>query len=130
MLIRILLCSALLTGCSGSFRALQGAPDWYDERRVEIAGKGYPRVAEIPEVTAENRPGTELPVQRAALDAAELDFRTDPRAQLPTTTAADMEAFVDLALSEFAPVSTPPDLLTMDEVEAMRRLFDRYPVGG
>ena len=54
----------LLAGCSGSFAkvrtAIDQAPEWYDARRVEIRGEGYPEIIDVPTIEKGQEPGQTL----------------------------------------------------------------------
>lgn len=135
MFVRTLALVALLGGCAGSVDRVRGlvadAPDWYTERRVEIRGEGYPNVAAIPRLDADTRPGTDLNVEQDSLGMAEVAFLAHPRAEpaSPTSTEEIYELQASL-MARFDPVSTPPNILTDEEIEALRSVFDKYTAGG
>ena len=85
-----LMAVSFLPGCAQSVsqsmgRALASAPDWFDERRDEVAGEGYPEFSEVPEQPAP-LPATEkqkvISEQDQLLSEAK-GLRADPKAQTP-----------------------------------------------
>ncbi len=134
MFIRILAACLMLSGCSGSFNKMRSvvaeAPDWYETRRVEIRGEGYPNVAEVPVIDASDRPGAELERERIEVGAAEQAFLTHPRARAPQISPDDIMALQSELKARFGPVRTPPDILSEAEIAALRAVFDKYPAGG
>lgn len=135
MFVRTLAFAVLLSGCTGSVNRVKGliseAPDWYEQRRVEIRGEGYPDVEEIPRLADHALPGRQLNREEAVLGTAEIAFLTHPRAEpAPATAVADAWALHAELTAKFEPVSTPPDVLTDAEIDALRSVFDKYTAGG
>ncbi len=135
MFVRTLALVALLGGCAGSVDRVRGlvadAPEWYTERRVEIRGEGYPNIAAIPRLDENTRPGKNLNVEEDDLGAAEVAFLAHPRAEPATPTATqDILQLQAELMARFDPVSTPPDILTDEEIQALRSVFDKHTAGG
>ena len=134
MTVGLTLALATTAGCAGSFNrmrtAVTTAPDWYKDSRTEIIGRGYPKIADVPTVAPLGADDGGLKLEREDLGAAELAFLSSPRAQPATVSTEDMIAWRDDALDEFAPVEEPVELLTLEEVEAMRALFRPYTPSG
>lgn len=124
----ILVTFALLAGCASSLERVQevreSAPDWYEARKVEISGKDYPRISDIPVVTEVNRPGQQLSISRADTLKALNMFMNDPRATGPEETAASMQAWANKTRAAFEGQVPAPDFLTDEEVEALKAVFD------
>jgi len=120
---------ALLVGCSSSIERVQAmrdaAPDWYDARKLEVSGEGYPNIANVPLITTENRPGQQLEAS-GQVTLADLEmFLSDPRAMPPEETPADMLAWATETRRAVEGQIPPPDFLTDEDVAALRAIFDR-----
>ena len=116
------------SGCASSLERIvevrDAAPEWYKERRTELAGRDYPAIADVPVVTAETRPGQRLGVSQAetlrALDALLTDSRNAPVEE----TGEEMRAWAKALRSDVDQQIPPADFLTDEEVEALRATFD------
>jgi len=119
---------ALLAGCAGSIEKVQTmraqAPDWYEARKVEFRGEGYPELYTVPELTANGDSLAKLSLSEADVLAALTLFNNDPRAQGVAETpeailawAADVRRAVEGQLPA-------PDFLTDAEVEELKARFD------
>lgn len=132
MLVRLVIISSLLgvSSCAGSMskmrQAVSDAPDWYDERRVEIRGDGYPRITRVRALNPPEGIGKNLTTDEAQLADAEARLVDHERSELSDTTPEDILAFTADSLAKFGPVETPPDILTMAEIEELKSVFDRY----
>ena len=124
----ILVTFALLAGCASSLERVQdvrdSAPEWYEARKVEISGKDYPRISNIPVVTDVNRPGQQLNVSRADTLKALNMFMNDPRASGPEEDASSMLAWATKARQAVDNQVPASDFLTDEEVEALKSVFD------
>lgn len=77
-------------GCANSVSrtmssALSSAPDWFDERREEVSGQGYPNVSSVPVAPPKTSAAETERVrqeQEALLAEAEV-IKQDPSAQSP-----------------------------------------------
>lgn len=118
----------LLGACTNSFgkvrQAVADAPDWYEQRREEIRGEGYPEVIDIPVISADNMPGQTLHL--SAERAAELRaaFETSDRAGVPANTLAEITALRESIRQGFAGLPADPGFLTEEEISAIRASFD------
>lgn len=119
---------ALLAGCATSLEKVQGvrdaAPDWYDARKAEIGGEGYPSIGDIPTVTRENRPGKQLPVSRRDTLRALNMFQNDPRAKGADETAESMQAWATRNRRAVERQIPAADFLTDEDVDALKAVFD------
>ncbi|KCZ51757.1 hypothetical protein [Hyphomonas pacifica] len=118
----------LLAGCAGSFgkvqTAINRAPDWYDQRRVEIRGEGYPQIIDVPEIEQGSEPGQTLEASRARSDVLRAEFETSARAVPPANVAAEIASLRETVQRGFAGFQAEADFLTEEEIEAIRSAFD------
>ena len=98
-------CCLLLAGCTGSFAkvrtAIDQALEWYDARRVEIRGEGYPKIIDVPVIAENQAPGLTLEASKARgaeLRAvfAEMRERLSPRIPLPRSRTFGKPSGADL----------------------------------
>ncbi|MEM7638376.1 MAG: hypothetical protein AAF269_04865 [Pseudomonadota bacterium] len=117
----------LLAGCAGSIEKVQAmradAPDWYEARKVEFRGEGYPDLNSIPEPRTDYDPVAKLELSEAETLAALAMFKNNPRSEPATETPdeiRDWAAEVKRAVEGRLPA---PDFLTDEEVEAIKARF-------
>ena len=127
----ILLCGVpllLASACTSSFSKVRGAlndaPEWYEARRTEIRGEGYPAIADIPTVDADWKPGEGLAASGAEIAVIQAAFAADARAQAPAAGAAEIAAVVASIQGEFEPGLPPGEFLTQTEIAAIRASFN------
>jgi len=117
-----------IAGCTNSFEkardAAGRAPGWYDDRRVEIRGEGYPKLAAVPEIAPNALPGQTLPLSLERAEALVASFEDEPRAQPATMTAEDIRQFAHDARLVFAEGLPPGNFLTEDDVAAIHESFN------
>ena len=69
MRIGIFVTFAFLVGCTSSIEKVQSlrsqAPDWYEARKVEFRGEGYPSLTDIPEPSQRNEARVSLRLSEA-----------------------------------------------------------------
>lgn len=118
----------LIAGCTSSFakvrEAINQAPDWYDARRAEIRGEGYPNLAEVHELTGEELPGKTLPASAARVDILQAYFDSNERAELPADAGAEMAALLTRVEAGFADLPADPAFLTQDEIAQIQAAFN------
>ena len=117
-----------LTGCASSIEKVQSlraqAPDWYEARKVEFRGEGYPSLADIPQNTPRDSTMRRLQMSEAETLAALDMFFTDPRGALPTETPEQIRAWA-LEVRRAVEGQLPaPDFMTDEEVEDIKARFD------
>lgn len=126
VLIGCLLLSA--GGCTNSFArvadTIAAAPDWYEARRKEVRGEGYPDISRIPTLSVGEARGLDLDDVRADIEVIEALFRADPRAVPPGMELEEMRAWANQAIAEANALAEPGDLLTDEEAEDLRGLFE------
>lgn len=118
----------LLVACTGSFTkvrtAIDQAPDWYDARRHEIRGEGYPEIIEVPTIEVGEMPGKTLVVSKERGAELRRDFEADARAAPPANIAAEIESLRESARREFAGYEANSEFLTDEEIKAIRSAFN------
>ncbi|MEL6827286.1 MAG: hypothetical protein AAFN91_13645 [Pseudomonadota bacterium] len=117
----------LLTGCAGSIEKVQAmradAPDWYEARKVEFRGEGYPDLNSIPEPTSGYDPVAKLELSEAETLAALAMFENSPRSEPPTETPDEIRAWAAEVRRAVEGRLPAPDFLTDEEVEAIKARF-------
>ena len=118
----------LLTGCASSIERVQAmraeAPEWYEARKVEFRGEGYPDLNSVPELSDRGRTLRKLELSEAETLATLELFNSDPRAQAPQETPAQIRAWA-LEVKRAVEGQLPaPDFLTDAEVEELKARFD------
>lgn len=132
MIRRVLPLMFLLGGCSSLDNVIGGignAPDWFQQRRVEIRGEGYPSFRDVPKNVSETQQRARLTLSEAeALAALEL-FKSNLRSQPPEMTVDDISAVAaDIRKAVEKPMPMVDPILTPEEVEALRQATNPVPV--
>lgn len=119
---------ALLAGCAGSIEKVQTmraqAPDWYEARKVEFRGEGYPDLYTVPEVNTNVDILSKLSMSEAETLAPLALFNNDPRAQGSVETPAAIRAWAADVRRAVEGQLPAPDFLTDAEVEELKARFD------
>ncbi len=117
-----------LSGCSTSYakvrEALNQAPDWYEDRRREIRGEGYPRLADVPRNADLAAATASLSVTGERITQLREAFERDARAAAPSAAEADILAVLAEIRGAFPAAEPPPEFLTDAEIAAIRDLFN------
>jgi hypothetical protein len=109
---------------SSMLRSADRVPDWYEERRKEIRGDGYPALSSVPEPVG--RRGAD----RRAAEAGERGqillalFLEDPRGLAAPADPATAEAVQRSIMGRFAEELPPGNFLTDAEIASLRASFD------
>ena len=118
----------LLVGCSNSFAkarsAINQAPDWYETRRVEIRGEGYPELVDMPKISPGELPGKTLPASGLRVAALTAEFANSARAELPADGPAKIAAVGNEIRQQFAGFDESSNFLTDAEIAAIRNSFN------
>tara|TARA_R110001606_G_scaffold73349_2_gene169019 strand:+ start:2659 stop:3105 length:447 start_codon:yes stop_codon:yes gene_type:complete len=118
----------LLVGCSNSFAKVRSAvnqtPDWYETRRVEIRGEGYPELVEVPTIAPDQLPGKTLPASAERVTALSAEFADNARAELPADGPAEIAAVGEEIRQQFAGFDESSNFLTDAEIAAIRNSFN------
>ena len=120
-------CGLLVGACTSSFQSMREslaqAPDWYDQRRQEIRGEGYPDLAEVPVVSASVDQRAFLAVSEERVALLKALFDANARAVSPADLHAETEAFLQDVRLQFAGLPPEPAFLTQEDVQAIRARF-------
>lgn len=122
----------LLGGCASLDDVVGGianTPEWFQERRVEIRGEGYPDLTEVPDGRSIGAIGARLQATEALARQDLEAFLTDPRTLPANTTREDIEqeAARLRALLPDLPLASD-ELLSEAEISAMRAKLRVPPV--
>lgn len=123
MFYRILPVFFLLGGCASLDNVIGGignAPEWFQERRVEIRGSGYPVFSEVPAILPTNALRRTFSLSADQMADASVMFDIHPRAQTVDRSPDEIEADVDAIrsrLGELPPLSDP--ILSEEEIAAL-----------
>ena len=118
----------VLAGCAGSIEKVQAmraeAPEWYEARKLEFRGEGYPDINAVPPLSSQRATRTQLALSEAETLAVLEQFNSDPRAEGAVETADEMRAWALQARRAVEGQLPAPDFLTDAEVEALKARFD------
>lgn len=118
----------LLVGCTSSFAKVRGAvnqaPDWYETRRVEIRGEGYPELVDVPTIAPGELPGKTLPASAERVATLTAEFTDNARAELPADGPAEIAAIGNEIRQQFAGFDESSNFLTDAEIAAIRNSFN------
>ncbi len=99
-----------LSGCTNSFSkvstAMKDAPDWYEQRRKEVRGEGYPELSEVPVIDQQSKPGASLPARTLAAEGLLAEFDRTDAALRSSDSIASIEAALAAAQDNFATANT------------------------
>lgn len=116
--------TACASGMGKVRETIAAAPEWYQDRAVEVRGEGYPSIGRVPALKAGDRSPVQLESGRDDAIAAEELFRLDPRSVPPGLELDAMMAWADAAKASAAEEAAEPgNHLTDEEVKALRALF-------
>ena len=108
---------------------IANTPDWFQEKRVEIRGEGYPDFSSVPAAGDAKADGINLSEKEASTRALQASFLKDERTAPPDINEADMAASVaDMRKLLELPRSAFNDVLTDQQIEALRKKLRAPPV--
>lgn len=117
-----------LAGCAGSIEKVQTmraeAPDWYEARKVEFRGEGYPDFSSIPEARTDYDPVRKLELSEEETQAALALFNEDPRSELAVETPEQIQAWAEETRRAVEGRLPAPNFMTDAEVEAIKARFN------
>ena len=115
--------------CAGSMDKIadmrEAAPDWYEARKVELAGEGYPSLSSIPvddTYKAQSSGLRKTGAESAAILAA---FEASPKAEPAYLTPAEIRDWGMRIRASVGKLDQPADFLTDSDIAALKARFDR-----
>lgn len=118
----------VLAGCAGSIEKVQAmraeAPEWYEDRKLEFRGEGYPDLNTVPPLSSQRDTRTKLALSEAETLAVLEQFNSDPRARGAVETPDEIRAWALQVRRAVEGQLPAPDFLTDAEVEAIKARFD------
>lgn len=119
---------ALLVGCSSSLERVKAmraeAPEWYEARKVEFRGEGYPSLASVPVPATGESAARRLELSEAEVLAALERFNSDPRAAGAAETPEAIRAWAAEERRAVEGQLPAPDFMTDAEVEEIKARFN------
>ena len=124
----VLIC-ALLAGCAGSMDRIselrEAAPDWYEARKQEFQGRGYPKLNTVPSDGTYQVRQTGLVKSAAEQKAIREAFYANPRSEPSYLTPAMMMQWAAEIRQRVDARDTPADFLTDQQIALLKARFDR-----
>ena len=121
----VLLCLAA-AGCSSSISDLrEAAPEWYEARKQELRGQGYPDLSRVPADNSYAPRQSGLVTSGAEQEAIRNAFYADPRSEPVTMTPAEIMQWSAELRERVAVFDTPTDFLTDADIARLRAQFER-----
>jgi len=103
---------ALSAGCANIMEQSgisQIAPEWFEEKAVEVKGEGYPELADIPEVRPVTGSIAEWRKQADTLKTSAEQLETPPSEQIAIRTPEDIRAMAARWRALAEGITVPPD---------------------
>ena len=101
------------------------APEWYDARKQELQGEGYPKLGAVPTSDGYNARQRELVKTGAERESIRQAFFSDPRSAPAYLTPAEIADWGN-GLKERVDSAIPPaDFLTDQQIASLRARFER-----
>lgn len=101
------------------------APEWYEARKEELAGRGYPSLSDVPM----NRPYASRQMSMVAstekTEALLAAFEADPRAKPIEVTPQEIIAWGQAIRARVNAQLGPANFLTDPEIASLRARFER-----
>ena len=108
---------------------IANTPEWFQERRVEIRGEGYPDFADVPAETDAREIRKSLEITKSAALAELEAFTTSPRLEPANATSDDINQLSAKLKSEFPDLGDlNSDLLTPAEIQALQAKMRPPPI--
>lgn len=121
-----------LGGCASLDNVIGGignAPEWFQQRRVEIRGEGYPSFSEVPADTFGQTTQTQLQLSREQMEELHGLFEAHPRAESPVLTAEDVAQLAEELRQPVEKELPPADpLLSDEEIQALFQSTQPDPI--
>lgn len=124
----VLLC-AFMAGCAGSMSKIselrEAAPEWYEARKQELRGTGYPKLSQVP-TDSTYRPRQSGLVKSAEDQAAiRRAFFADPRSSMTYLDPNTIAQWGTAMRERLEARDTPVDFLTDKEIAMLKARFNR-----
>ncbi|MEQ9317229.1 MAG: hypothetical protein RLN72_15355 [Henriciella sp.] len=103
----------------------EAAPDWYEARKVELAGEGYPRLSDVPINATYRDQNRQMNLTRAEREAIRAGFEANPRSEPVDITPEEILAWSTELRNRVNRQMTRADFLTDAEIAALKARFDR-----
>jgi hypothetical protein len=103
---------ALSAGCANIMEQSgisQIAPEWFEEKAVEVKGEGYPELADIPEVRPVTGSIAEWRKQADTLKTSAEQLETPPSEQIAIRSPEDIRAMAARWRALAEGITVPPD---------------------
>lgn len=120
-----------LGGCASLDDVVGGisnTPEWFQQRRVEIRGEGYPKFADVPERVTNANLGAAVELSGADARRAKALFESSNRAATTDISSEEIATAAD-GLRERLPtrfIEPAPPIVSPAEVDALRRELGRF----
>lgn len=118
-----------VAGCAGSMDRIsdmrETAPDWYEARKQEFAGRGYPELANVPSDSTYGSQQAGLVKTAGEREAIRQAFFSNPRSEPAYLTPEEIRAWGLELKRRFSAEMKPADYLTDADVARLRARFDR-----
>lgn len=115
---------SVLGGCASLDNVVGGianAPEWFQERRVEIRGEGYPDLNEVPVAAPIAGSNTRLALSAREAEEARETLFGHPRAALAHLTLQDMQQTAASLRPQLPNLQPKPEgFLSESELDALR----------
>ena len=121
----VLLCLAA-AGCSNSISDLrEAAPEWYEARKQELQGEGYPDLGTVPADNTYRPRQAGLVKSAAEREAIRQAFFADPRSAPVTMQPAEIMRWSARIREQVSAYDTQASFLTDEDIARLRALFER-----
>ena len=119
----------IVAGCASSMDRLsdmrEAAPEWYEARKTELAGEGYPSLGDVPRNATYRRQQAQLVLTREEQDQILAAFNADPRSEPVNVTPEDILAWSAELRARVNAQMRPAQFLSDAEIASLKARFDR-----
>lgn len=122
----------LLSGCASLDDVIGGisnTPEWFQKRRVEIRGEGYPSFSDVPADIQVQDTLQRIAVSESDTLAKLVEFLNSPRSRLPDLTEDQIDENArDLLMALPVPPVLPDALLTDEDIRVLHQQVQPPPL--
>lgn len=119
----------IMTACAGTVDRMsdiqEATPEWFEARKEELAGKGYPKLGDVPVNTTYESKKTGLQSAGADSEALLAAFHANPRSEPNTLSPDEILAWGREIAQQVNAMDRPADFLTTAEIASLRARFER-----